>query len=92
MIPLEDEMKRTQIYLSDAQWEQLDALSRQQDTSVAELIRRAITRVYPASRQTQFARVLDPVIGMWANHPELGSTDSYIRSLRQDDRLARLLP
>ncbi len=83
-------MKRTQVYLPDDQWKQLSTLSHRQATSIAELIRRAVAQVYPVHRHTRFDRALDAVTGMWQDRQDLGSTESYIRALRQDNRLERL--
>jgi hypothetical protein len=83
-------MKRTNIYLPDDQWKRLNSLSRQQTVPVTELIRRAIAQVYPPRRHSDFERALDAVTGMWREHPDIRSTETYLRELRQDDRLERL--
>lgn len=83
-------MKRTYLYLPEDQWKQLSALSHQQATSVAELIRRAIVQAYPVRRRSRFEQALDAVTGMWRDRQDLVSSESYVRALRQDNRLERL--
>lgn len=85
-------MKRTQIELPDDQWELLTKLGHQEGTSIAELIRRALERVYPVVRRTRFALALDQVTGMWQDRDDLGATDSHVRDLRSAGRWERLLP
>ena len=79
-------MKHAHVYLPDDQWKQLATLSRQQATPVTELIRRAIAQVYPVRRRTRFEQALDAVTGMWQDRQDWGSTESYVRTLRLDDR------
>ena len=83
-------MKRTYLNLPEDLWQQLDALSRQQSTSVNELIRRAIVQVYPVRRRSGFVQALHDVTGMWKDRQDLGTTESYVRELRKSDRLERL--
>lgn len=83
-------MRRTQILLPDDQWKELYTISRKQSTSVAELVRRAIAQVYPVRRRARFEKSLDAVTGMWRDRRDLGSTESYVRSLRQGNRLERI--
>ena len=83
-------MKRTYLNLPDDLWKQLNTISRQQSTSISELIRRAVVQVYPVQQQSGFEQALDAVTGMWRDRQDLGSTESYVRELRQDSRLERL--
>lgn len=83
-------MKRTNISLPDDQWKYLNTLSHRQAVSVAELIRRAIAQVYPPRSRSQFDRALDAVTGMWRDRRDIEPTETYVRRLRQEDRLERL--
>ncbi len=83
-------MKRTYLNLPVDQWKQLNDLSRRQSTPIAELIRRAILQVYPVRRRSGFVQALHDVTGIWKDRQDLGSTESYVRELRQNDRLERL--
>jgi hypothetical protein len=83
-------MRRTYLYLPENQWKQLNKLSRKQDTSITELIRRAVEQVYPPRRAAHFDQALDAVTGMWRERHDWDSTESYIRDLRRDNRLERL--
>lgn len=79
-------MKRTQIYLTDEQWRDLAIRSRQEDTSVAELVRRAVDDVYRASPSQDFVAALEGISGLWADRSDFDSAD-YVRSLRKQDRV-----
>ncbi len=83
-------MRRTYLDLPEDQWKQLNSLSRQQAVSTAELIRRAIAQIYPVKGRTQFEQAVDAITGMWRDRLDLDS-ESYVRALRQDNRLERLL-
>lgn len=83
-------MKRTQIDLPDALWRQLNSISRMESVSIAELIRRAVALAYPPKKQTKFEEALDSVTGMWKDRRDIDSTESYVRSLRQSNRLERI--
>lgn len=82
-------MKRTQIYLTFEQWRELAARSNQEHKSVAELIREAINKVYPAKKKSDFEQAIDSIFGIWKDRTDISSTDEYIRSLRKDTRLKR---
>jgi hypothetical protein len=82
-------MKRTQIYLSAEQWRELNARSKREHTSVAELIRRAINQVYRAKRKTTFRAALHDVAGIWADRADIGETEEYVRALRKGTRSER---
>jgi hypothetical protein len=82
-------MKRTQIYLTNDQWRELSAISHRESTPVSELIRRAIDQVYGHNGHDDFDQALNAVTGLWKDRTDLGDTDDYVRSLRQDTRLQR---
>lgn len=84
-------MKRTQIYLSEAQWRDLSRTARTEGTSVAELIRRAVDATYRTARLDPVAvEAWDALAGMWAGRDDIPEAASYVRRLREDDRLERL--
>jgi hypothetical protein len=82
-------MKRTQIYLTNEQWQELSVLSANERVPVSELIRRAIDQMYKHNGHDDFDQALDAVTGMWKDRTDLGTTEEYVRSLREDDRLER---
>ena len=58
-------------------------ISQKEHISLSELIRRAIEKVYcEEAKDTNMEKAIDSIAGIWAERTDLGSTDSYIRSLR----------
>ncbi|MDI6704387.1 MAG: CopG family transcriptional regulator [bacterium] len=82
-------MKRTQIYLSNEQWRNLNIAKEKRHLSIAELIRQAIDKVYVKKHQSKFEESLDAITGLWKDRTDLPSTDEYIRTLRKDNRIER---
>ena len=82
-------MKRTQIYLTSEQWRELSVASEHEKVPVSELIRRAVDQVYKHDGGDDFDQALDAVAGLWKDRTDLASTDEYVRSLRQDNRIER---
>ncbi len=84
-------MKRTQIYLSEAQWQDLMRAARLQHASMAELVRRAVDQTYRTNRLSPAAlEAWDAAAGLWADRTDLPSSGAHVRSLRDDDRIERL--
>lgn len=79
---------RTQITLEDAQYERLVAESRVSGIGLAELIRRAVDRMYGRSDVDEFTKALDESFGAWATEPLDG--EQYVESIRpaRADRFA----
>jgi len=83
-------MRRTQVYLEESERRLLHLLSQKEHTSFSELIRRAIKKTYfRADRDRDMEKVVNSIAGIWAKRRDLGSTNSYIRSLRKGKRLGR---
>jgi hypothetical protein len=82
-------VKRTQIYLSNEQWRNLNIAKERMHLSIAELIRRAIDRVYAKKHQLRFEEALDAITGLWKDRTDLPSTNEYIQALRRDGRIER---
>jgi hypothetical protein len=82
-------MRRTQLYLDNDIWKALHVRSRQQRTSISELVRQAVRDRYgssPANRRQAMAAL----VGMWKDRDDLPSTTTYIRRLRKGKRLKRI--
>jgi hypothetical protein len=79
---------RTQITLTDEQYERLRDESRRSGLGLAELVRRAIDRVYGSIRPEETLRALDASFGSWADRADDGA--SYVEGLRRG--MARRLP
>jgi hypothetical protein len=81
-------MKRTQLYLQEDIWKTLHVRSRQQGTSISELVRQAVREKYansPASRR----QAMQALVGLRKNRRDLGETATYVRKLRKGKRLRR---
>jgi hypothetical protein len=79
-------VKRTQLYLQEDIWEALHIRSRQQRTTISELVRQAVRDKYgssPASRR-------QAIVGLWKNRKDLRDSEAYVRRLRKGKRLRRL--
>jgi hypothetical protein len=82
-------MKRTQLYLHEDIWKALHIRSRQQRTTISELVRQAVRDKYgssPASRR----EAMQAMVGLWKNRKDLPDTETYVRRLRKGKRLRRL--
>ncbi len=79
---------RTQITLEDAQYARLLAESRASGLGLAELVRRAVDRVYGGTDADEFLRALDESFGAWDGDEVDGA--AYVESARpaRADRLA----
>lgn len=82
-------MKRTQLYLDDDLWEALHAQAILACTSVSELVRRAARDRYLGNLEERRAAMMG-IVGLWKDRADIEDTETYIRSLRDDDRLERL--
>lgn len=82
-------MKRTQLYLHEDIWKALHIRSRQQRTTISELVRQAVRDKYgssPANRR----QAMQAIVGLWKNRKDLPATETYVRRLRKGKRLRRL--
>lgn len=82
-------MKRTQLYLEEDVWRLLQVLARECNSSVSHLVRQAIREKYCA-RATKRKEVFQSVVGLWRNRKDLPDSETYVRTLRQGDRLRRI--
>jgi len=82
-------MKRTQLYLQESIWKTLHLRSRQQGTSISELVRQAVREKYgnsPANRKD----AMQALVGLRKNRRDLPDTATYVRKLRKGKRLRRV--
>ncbi|MGA9668076.1 MAG: CopG family transcriptional regulator [Terracidiphilus sp.] len=82
-------MKRTQLYLDEDLWAALHAKAILDDTSISELIRKAARERYMGNLDERRAAMMG-IVGLWKDRTDLPDTETYIRNLRDDDRLERL--
>lgn len=64
-------MKRTQIYLTDAERTSLDRLAHGSDKSMSELIREAIDEYIAERESRDRLNVLDDLAGIWKDRRDL---------------------
>ena len=84
-------MRRTQIYLTEAQGRLLEGRSRATGSSVSELIRAAIDHAYGGRgtmSRAERVRLARRTAGAWKDFPESGA--EYVERVRGTRRLARL--
>jgi hypothetical protein len=72
---------RTQITLTDEQYERLIEESKRSGAALAELVRRAIDQCYGRqARRDEFLRALDATAGLWSDRDF--TTEEYLRRVR----------
>lgn len=82
-------MKRTQLYLNEDIWKVLHIRSRQQGTSISDLVRQAVREKYgslPVSRR----EAMQAFVGMWKDREDMRDSTAYVRGLRKGKRLKRI--
>ena len=72
---------RTQITLTDGQYERLRDESKRTGVGLAELVRRAVERSYGTARAADVLRALDDSFGSWTDRAFDGA--SYVEDLRR---------
>lgn len=73
-------MHRTQISLTDAQYDRLREESARTGRSLAELIRRALDEHYEQLSDVERVRLLDSAFGAWSGREETGA--DYVERIR----------
>ena len=79
-------MKRTQLYLQEDIWKALHIRSRQQRTSISELVRQAVRDKYGSSSARR-RQAMEALVGMWKDRQDLPDPETYVRRLRKGKRL-----
>ena len=82
-------MKRTQLYLDEEMARMLDALSRQQGTTVSELVRTSLRERYMPGRDLDKVSLARELSGIWKRSKDLNEIDKAVRNLRKGSRLKR---
>ncbi len=83
-------MKRTQLYLEEDVWKMLRVKARQDRTTISDLVRLAVREKYLAGGSDRKDALLG-ALGLWKDRDDLPSTLTYLRRLRKDCRLKRLV-
>jgi hypothetical protein len=82
-------MKRTQLYLQEDIWKVLHIRSRQQKTSISDLVRQAVREKYGNSSVDRKEAML-ALVGLWKDREEFSDSTAYVRKLRKGKRLRRI--
>ncbi|MGB8801337.1 MAG: CopG family transcriptional regulator [Candidatus Acidiferrales bacterium] len=82
-------MRRTQLYLDNDIWKALHVRSRQQRTSISELVRQAVRARYGGSAADR-RQAMAALVGMWKDRNDLPDSTTYVRRLRKGKRLKRI--
>jgi hypothetical protein len=82
-------VKRTQLYLNDDLWNALQVRSRQEKTTISELVRQAVRERYLGKAKARQEAMTD-FIGIWKGRADMRDPVAYVRRLRSDGRLERL--
>lgn len=83
-------MKRTQLYIEDDVFRILRRLSREKTTSISELVREAVRKVYALEKPEHAEEVLREAAGIWKDRKDIRSADHYVRQMRKDTRRERM--
>lgn len=81
-------MKRTQLYMEDDVWKVLQIRAKQSKSTISELVRQAVREKY-LDKKAERREAMLSVIGLWKDRTDLPDTETYVRSLRDDNRLKR---
>jgi plasmid stability protein len=84
-------MKRTQLYLDEDLWQALHTRAAIEKTTVSDLVRTAARERYLYTPEQRRADMM-AAVGIWKDRTDLPDTETYIRNLRDDDRMERLYP
>lgn len=82
-------MKRTQLYLNEDIWKVLHVRSRQQGTTISELVRQAVRDKYGSSSAGR-REAMQALVGLWKNRKDLPGSETYVRRLRKGRRLRNI--
>jgi hypothetical protein len=82
-------MRRTQLYLDDDLWTALHTKALLEGSTISELVRVAVRERYMGNLAERRAAMLG-VVGLWKDRVDMEDSESFIRNLRDDDRLERL--
>jgi hypothetical protein len=82
-------MKRTQLYMEEDVWKVLQIRAKQSKSTISELVRQAVREKYLDKKAARREAMLS-VIGLWKDRTDLPDTETYVRNLRNDNRLKRI--
>lgn len=81
-------MRRTQLYLDDQLWSALHTRARRENTTISELVRRAVREQYLGNHEQRMA-AMQRLVGI-RKSPSATTVGEEVRALRQGTRIDRL--
>jgi len=81
-------MRRTQLYLDDDLWQALHTRAAIEKTTISDLVRTAARERYLGDIEKRREAMM-AIVGLWSDHTDLPDTETYVRNLRDDDRMER---
>jgi hypothetical protein len=75
--------------MEDDVWKVLQIKAKQSKTTISELVRQAVREKYLEKKAERKEAMLS-MVGLWKDRTDLPDTETYVRSLRTDDRLKRI--
>jgi Ribbon-helix-helix protein, copG family len=81
-------VRRTQLYLDEDLWTTLRLRSRQEGTTVSELVRQAVRERYLGNSEKR-KRAMQAFVGIRKDRVDMVDPEYYIRELRRGSRLER---
>ncbi len=76
--------------MEDDVWKVLQIRARQSKSTISELVRQAVREKY-LDQKSERREALLSAIGLWKDRTDLPDTETYVRNIRNDDRLKRIL-
>jgi len=76
--------------MDDDVWKALQIRAKQSKSTISELVRQAVREKY-LDKKAERREAMLSAIGLWKNRIDLPDTETYVRALRDDDRLTRIL-
>jgi hypothetical protein len=75
--------------MEDDVWKVLQIKAKQSKTTISELVRQAVREKYLEKKAERKEAMLS-MVGLWKDRTDLPDTETYVRSLRNDNRLKRI--
>ena len=82
-------MKRTQLYIEEDVFKALRRISKERSTTISELVRDALRKVYIGERPADTEFILRETAGLWKDREDIKSAEEYVRAMRKDTRRER---
>jgi hypothetical protein len=84
-------VRRTQLYLDEDLWNALHERAAAEKTTISELVRKVLRERYPVIDYEKRKQAMMAFVGLWKDRTDLPSTEKYLRQLRGNGRMKRLM-